>query len=209
MRRILIWGIYLFMLFSMCTAVPTFAATKNITLQVNQTKQLKVSKKWKNVKWKSSKPKTVSVSSKGKIRARKAGVAVITAKSGKKTQKFKIAVEKRTRIKVVVNGKIYVAELENNKTAKAFLKMLPLTISMEELNGNEKYKYLDQNLPANAYKPGTIQTGDLMLYGSDCLVLFYQTFKSGYSYTRIGKILKPQGLEKALGESNIKITISH
>lgn len=209
MRRILIWGIYLFMLFSMCTAVPTFAATKNITLQVNQTKQLKVSKKWKNVKWKSSKPKTVSVSSKGKIRARKAGVAVITAKSGKKMQKFKIAVEKRTRIKVVVNGKIYVAGLENNKTAKAFLKMLPLTISMEELNGNEKYKYLDQNLPANAYKPGTIQTGDLMLYGSDCLVLFYQTFKSGYSYTRIGKILKPQGLEKALGESNIKITISH
>ena len=45
--------------------------------------------------------------------------------------------------------------------------------------------------------------------GSECLVLFYQTFKSGYSYTRIGKILKPQGLEKALGEGEIKITISH
>ena len=59
------------------------------------------------------------------------------------------------------------------------------------------------------YKPGTIHSGDLMLYGSDCLVLFYQTFQSGYSYTKIGKILKPQGLEKALGEGEIKITISH
>ena len=59
------------------------------------------------------------------------------------------------------------------------------------------------------YKPGTIHAGDLMLYGSDCLVLFYQTFQSGYSYTKIGKILKPQGLEKALGEGEIKITISH
>lgn len=208
MKRILILGISLFILFFLWTAVPTFAAAKNITLQVNQTKQLKVNKKWKNVKWKSSKPKTVSVSSNGKLHARKAGTAVITAKYGKKTQKFKVSVGKKTRIKVVVNGKTFAAELENNKTAKALLKMLPVTLSMEELNGNEKYKYLDRDLPTNTYKPGTIQTGDLMLYGSDCLVLFYQTFKSGYSYTRIGKILKPQGLEKALGEGDVKITFS-
>ena len=83
-----------------------------------------------------------------------------------------------------------------------------MTLSMEELNGNEKYKYLDQDLPTKTYKPGTIHAGDLMLYGSDCLVLFYQTFKSGYSYTKIGRILNPQGLEKGLGDGNVKITIS-
>jgi len=87
------------------------------------------------------------------------------------------------------------------------MKMLPMTLSMEELNGNEKYNYLDQDLPAKTYKPGTIRSGDLMLYGSDCLVLFYQTFRSGYSYTKIGRILKPQGLEKVLGDGNVQITI--
>ena len=202
------FGIFLFVLLALCTASPTFAATKKITLQVGQTKKLKVSKKWKKVKWKSSKPKTVSVSKKGKIRAKKAGTAVITAKCGKKTQKFRVRVAKKTMIKITVNSKTFTAELENNKTAKAFLEMLPMTISMEELNGNEKYYYMDEDLPTKSYKPGTIHSGDLMLFGSDCLVLFYQTFKSGYSYTKIGSIPEPQGLEKALGKGNAKITIS-
>ena len=208
MKKRFILAIFLFTLLLTCTAFPTFAAVKNITLQVNQTKQLKVNKKWKHVKWKSSKPKTVSVSAKGKIRARKTGTAVITAKSGNKTQKFRISVEKRAKIKITVNGKTFTAELENNKTAKAFMKMLPMALSMEELNGNEKYKYLDQDLPTKTYKPGTIHAGDLMLYESDCLVLFYQTFQSDYSYTKIGRILKPQGLKKALGSGNVKITLS-
>ena len=205
-RAALVLSLFILLLF--CTALPAFAAVKNITLQTGQTKQLKVSKKWKHVKWKSSKPKTVYVSAKGKIRARKAGTAVITAKAGKKKQKFRISVKNKTKIKITVNGKTFTAIPENNKTAKAFFKMLPMTLSMEELNGNEKYHYLDQDLPTKTYKPGTIHTGDLMLYGSDCLVLFYQTFKSEYSYTKIGKIQKPQGLEKALGGGDVKITIS-
>lgn len=62
MKRRFFLGIILFILLSLCVASPTFAAVKNITLQAGQTKQLKVNKKWKNVKWKSSKPKTVIVS---------------------------------------------------------------------------------------------------------------------------------------------------
>ena len=208
MKKRFTLGIILLILLLICTAFPAFAAVKNITLQVNQTKQLKVNKKWKHVKWKSSKPKTVSVSVKGKIRARKTGTAVITAKSGNKTQKFRVSVEKKAKIKITVNGKTFTAELENSKTAIAFMKMLPMTLSMEELNGNEKYKYLDQNLPTKTYKPGTIHSGDLMLYGADCLVLVYETFRSGYSYTKIVRSLKPQGLEEVLGDGNVKITIS-
>lgn len=82
MKKRFILGIFLLILLSLCTAFPTLAAVKNITLQIDQTEQLKVNKKWKHVKRKSSKSKTVSVSAKGKIRARKAGTAVITAKSG-------------------------------------------------------------------------------------------------------------------------------
>ena len=34
-----------------------------------------------------------------------------------------------------------------------------------------------------------------MLYGSDCLVLFYKTFSTNYSYTKIGKVKEVDQLD--------------
>lgn len=96
--------------------------------------------------------------------------------------------------------------LENNATATAFKALLPMTIDMSEMNGNEKYYYLPGSLPTASSSPGTIHTGDLMLYGSSCVVLFYETFSSSYSYTRIGKVDNPSGLSEALGRGNVSIT---
>ena len=197
--------LFLMLLLSMGMAVHVQAAPKSVTLTVGQKKKLSVKKNWKKVKWKSSKPGVVSVSSKGKIKARKAGKATITAKSGKKKQKFLITV-KKSQIKIVAGGKTFLAELENNKTARAFRSKLPATFLMEELNGNEKYHYMNRSLPTNSKRPGTIKAGDLMLYGNDCLVLFYETFKSSYSYTKIGHIKNVKGLKEALGKGDIKIS---
>lgn len=36
---------------------------------------------------------------------------------------------------------------------------------MSDLNGNEKYYYLDENLPTNSENIGHINAGDIMLYG--------------------------------------------
>ncbi len=91
-------------------------------------------------------------------------------------------------INVVIDGKNYIANLENNETVLEFLKMLPLTLHMSELNGNEKYYYLDNTLPTNFVNPENIEAGDIMLYGDDCLVIFYESFKTSYSYTKIGHI---------------------
>lgn len=96
--------------------------------------------------------------------------------------------------------------LEDNDAARAFAALLPLTVDMQELNGNEKYHYLDESLPTSSSRPGTIRTGDLMLYGSTCVVLFYETFTSGYSYTRLGRISHPEGLAEAVGRGNVRIT---
>ena len=115
---------------------------------------------------------------------------------------------KKSEIEIVAGGKTFQAELENNKTAREFRSMLPSTVLMEELNGNEKYYYMDQTLPANAKKTGTIKAGDLMLYGDDCLVLFYETFQSNYSYTKIGHIKDVKGLKEALGAGDIEVSFS-
>jgi len=109
-------------------------------------------------------------------------------------------------IKITFNAQTFTATLFDNPSAKAFMDMLPLTIKMTELNGNEKYYDLSKNIPTNASNPVTIQNGDLMLYGSNTLVLFYKTFSTSYSYTKLGKIDNPTGLLSALGSSNITVT---
>lgn len=110
------------------------------------------------------------------------------------------------KIKITVNSQTFTATLLDNNSAKAFKKMLPLTINMIELNGNEKYYDLLNSIPTDASNPGTINNGDLMLYGSKTLVLFYKTFSTSYSYTKLGRIDDVAGLESALGSGNVTIT---
>lgn len=108
-------------------------------------------------------------------------------------------------IKIQVNGKTFAATLEDNPTARAFMERLPLEADMSELNGNEKYFYLADDLPSKSEHIGQIRTGDLMLFGSNCLVLFYEDFATGYSYTRLGKLDNPADLAKTLGGGNVRI----
>ena len=93
----------------------------------------------------------------------------------------------------------------DNETSKALLKKLPVSYKMSELNGNEKYKYLSYELPTNEKKVKRIKAGDIMLYGSDCLVVFYKSFKTNYKYTKIGRINNTKGLKKAVGKGSVKM----
>ena len=111
----------------------------------------------------------------------------------------------QTSINVIVGSKTFTATLADSKTGEAFAALLPLNVTMNELNGNEKYHYLSSSLPTAAYRPGTIHAGDLMLYGNNCVVLFYETFNSSYSYTRLGSIDNPSGLAEALGVGNVSV----
>jgi hypothetical protein len=110
------------------------------------------------------------------------------------------------KLKIKAGSSIFTATLQSNETVTAFKSMLPLTVNMVELNGNEKYADLPRSLPTNASNPGSIQNGDLMLYGSNTLVLFYKTFSTSYSYTKLGRIDDVIGLVAALGRGNAAVT---
>jgi len=114
--------------------------------------------------------------------------------------------EMKGKITIRAGERSFAAALDDNAAARAFAALLPMTVTMAELNGNEKYCYLPENLPAESCRPGTIRNGDLMLYGSSCIVLFYGTFPSSYSYTRIGRLDNPSGLASALGRGSATVT---
>lgn len=69
-----------------------------------------------------------------------------------------------------------------------------------------KIFFREESLPANTQRPGQIHTSDLMLCGSDCLVLFYESFSSSYPYTTPGQINDPDGLSFALVRDSVEVT---
>lgn len=109
-------------------------------------------------------------------------------------------------MEMIVNNYSFSCRLVNNPTVTALKELLPLSITMRELNSNEKYYYLDQELPSNPQRVNQINRGDIMLFGNDCLVVFYESFTTSYSYTRIGKIDNTDTLKTALETGNISVT---
>ena len=108
-------------------------------------------------------------------------------------------------IQITIGEQKFSASLYDNETVQALLERLPMTVSMEELHGNEKYYYFSEGLPTDSQNVSQIHTGDIKLFGSDCLVLFYQDFSTSYSYTSLGQIDDPQGLAQALGSGNVQV----
>ena len=111
-------------------------------------------------------------------------------------------------ILLTIGGQTFRAVLENSETGEAFAALLPLTLEMRELNGNEKYFYLEEPLPARAERVGNIEAGDLMLYGTSCVVLFYESFPTSYSYTRIGRVENAAQLAAAVGGGSVTVAFS-
>lgn len=109
---------------------------------------------------------------------------------------------------LTANSQSWSVTLTNSSAAQALVEQLPLTLDMAELNGNEKYASFPAALPVQASCPGQIQAGDVMLYGKDCLVLFYESFSTSYSYTPLGRLDDPQGLAQALGTGSVTVTLT-
>ena len=113
-----------------------------------------------------------------------------------------------SRVWMTVGERRFAITMADNAAARAFATLLPITLDMPDLNDNEKHVKLPKALPANASRPGTIRNGDLMLYGSDTLVVLYLTFESSYSYTRLGRVDDPATLAQALGRNSVRIVFS-
>ena len=118
------------------------------------------------------------------------------------------SITEKSRMWMTVGEQRFAITLADNAAARTFVTLLPLTLEMSDLNSNEKYASLPGALPTNASKPGTIHAGDLMLYGTDTLVIFYSTFESTYAYTRLGRVDDNANLAQVLGRRAVNVMFS-
>lgn len=116
--------------------------------------------------------------------------------------------EEAMKINIKIGDKNFTGTLYDNETTKRLIEKMPLTINMSDLHSNEKYYYLDESLPTNNERVENINAGDLMLYGSDCFVIFYESFSTSYSYTKLGYIDNIEGLKEAVGRENVEVTLA-
>ena len=112
------------------------------------------------------------------------------------------------KMNIQIDNKTFTVIVENNKTVKELYQKLPITLEMSDLNNNEKYCYLDFTLPTDSKSVKNIKKGDVMLFGNSCLVIFYKSFTTSYSYTKIGHIENPADIETALGKKDIKVVLT-
>ena len=77
-------------------------------------------------------------------------------------------------MQITINGREFEAELYDNEAAQQFKEMLPLQLDMEDLHDNEKFFYFSDDFNTADQEIIEIHEGDLLIYDSKCLVLFYE-----------------------------------
>ena len=107
---------------------------------------------------------------------------------------------------ITIKNKKHEAVLYDNSTTKELIKKFPITITMSDLNGNEKYYNFSKSFSTSSENVASINKGDIMLFGDNCLVIFYKSFSTRYRYTKLGYIKNLEDLENSLGKGDIEIT---
>ena len=112
------------------------------------------------------------------------------------------------KVNIRINGKTFSATLEDNEAAKELYEIIKndgLTIGMSDYSGFEKVGALGHTLTSND-KQTTTEAGDIVLYQSNQIVMFYGS--NSWSYTKLGKIDDLSGWEEALGSGDITAEFS-
>ena len=117
-----------------------------------------------------------------------------------------------SQIKITVSGKTLPVNIENNDATKTLVEALreaSITYEARDYGGFEKVGALGRSLPASDTQI-TTQAGDVVLYSSNQIVLFYDS--NTWTYTRIGK-MQYKSLDELksflkAGEGNISVTLS-
>src|SRR5436309_1732152 len=77
------------------------------------------------------------------------------------------------KIRLRIDNKVLTATLADNKTARDFVSLLPLTLTMNDLFGREKYARLPRAISQEGKRTHTYQIGDLAYWSPSHDVAVY------------------------------------
>jgi hypothetical protein len=111
------------------------------------------------------------------------------------------------KIRVTVGGKVLQATLLDNATARDFLSLLPMTVTLEDYESTEKITYLSRKL-STADAPAGVDpdVGDITYYAPwGNLAIFYKDFGYAKGLVKLGSF--DSGIETLNVEGSLKATI--
>jgi len=113
------------------------------------------------------------------------------------------------KIRLSVNNKVLTATLADNKTARDFISLLPLTLTMNDLFGREKYARLPRAISQEGKRTHTYEIGDIAYWspGPDVAIYYRQDGEKipEPGIIVIGKI--DSGVEALNVAGSVKVTI--
>src|SRR5215216_1930158 len=114
------------------------------------------------------------------------------------------------KITLKVGNKVLTATLADNKTARDFVSLLPLTLTMNDLFGREKFGHLPRAISEGGKRTRTYEVGDVIYWspGPD-VAMFYR--HNGQSIPSPGIIVMgniDSGVEALNVPASVKVTIS-
>ncbi len=111
------------------------------------------------------------------------------------------------KIRLTINGQSTTATLDDNATARDFLSLLPLTLTLEDYASTEKIAYPPRKLSTQGAPAGIDpEVGDITYYAPwGNLALFYRDFGYSAGLIRLGRF--DAGVETIKTSGNLKAKI--
>ena len=80
------------------------------------------------------------------------------------------------KIRITLANKVLTATLADNKTARDFVSLLPLTLTMNDLFGREKFGHLPRAISKEGKRTDTYEIGDIAYWspGPDVAIYYHQ-----------------------------------
>jgi hypothetical protein len=94
------------------------------------------------------------------------------------------------KIRMIVDGQVIAATLADNPTARDFVSMLPLTVTLSDYADTEKIVYLDRKLSTSGAPAGSTPTAGTIAYYAPWgnLAIFYRDFAYSRGLIPLGRI---------------------
>lgn len=115
------------------------------------------------------------------------------------------------QIRITFGDDVVLGMLEDSETARDFVSLLPLSLTLDDYASTEKVGYLPRKLSIKGAPNGvTPATGDIAYYAPwGNLALFHKDFIDSPGLVRLGRITRGVELLRIPGKREVKIEIAN